>query len=508
LAPSVLTTPAPSALDETHQECFQQLRAFMSAAHLDGALKCAMRLRATLPEPDELERNLVLIAYGGGKDSSYTLAFVRMMQLLLYRVHGNTFRIRSVTNRHAGMPRAVMENIDRAYRALSLVDDPYCELLLVDGDEVHPFDGQAPQRDHVIERNRLDILMTGHRTGADGRPTFCNSCNLSMVNSFGLAAAYRGGVDVIITGDSQTEQRAYFLWVKRLAARFGLPAADRTAGFGSFLSTTNGIATAYFREIFGPEAQDTIAKRQVTSDVPERLRFFSIYDDTAYSAGDHWELLTDLLKFEFDDLAFSFTESDCGNPALMAHLRGLKAERVFGREYGDGIAEYVEFAVSLMRQKDFPEQLVGVMRERYAGPGGVERMRAAMDAFAADSYGITPEQLVCMVYSPFVGRAEGLDRYLAREQPGLVARADEIRVLLAAPQAGSPELAAELTRITGLTTAQLGVLYAAVPPPPRTTASEGKDLVGAILDGDPHKAVIRTRHAPDGPLVLELLSGR
>jgi hypothetical protein len=32
------------------------------------------------------------------------------------------------------------------------------------------------------------------------------------------------------------------------------------------------------------------------------------------------------------DPAFSFTESDCANPTLMAHLRGLKCERLYGRD--------------------------------------------------------------------------------------------------------------------------------------------------------------------------------
>jgi len=53
-----------------------------------------------------------MVAYGGGKDSSYTLAFVRAMQLILFRVHGSTFQLRVATNRHAGMPRAVLENVD------------------------------------------------------------------------------------------------------------------------------------------------------------------------------------------------------------------------------------------------------------------------------------------------------------------------------------------------------------------------------------------------------------
>ncbi|WP_412538233.1 hypothetical protein R8Z50_20480 [Longispora sp. K20-0274] len=507
MATHITTTDNQDDHDDLRRECFEQLRSFMSTANMDGALTCAVKLRETLPHRDDLRANLVLIAYGGGKDSSYMLAFVRLMQLLLHRVHGSTFRIRSVTNRHAGMPRAVMDNIDRVYRALGLFDDPDCELLLIDGDEVSPFDAELPQRPHVIERNRLDILMTGHRTFADGRPTFCNSCNLSMVNAFGLAAGYQGGVDIIITGDSREEQRAYFLWVKRLAARFGLATAGvGQGGFGSFLSTTNDIAKAYFSDIFGPDAHDTIAERKVAADVSDRMRFFSIYGDTEYSAKEHWDLLTDFLKFEFDDLAFSFTESDCANPALMAHLRGLKSERLFGRGYGAGIAEYVEFAATLMGKKDFPEHLVEVMRDRYSGAESVTRMRTMIDRYAADAYGLTTDQLICMVFSPFSGAGTGLADYLTREQPRLVPRLADIHALLAGT-GDDDALAAELRAVSGLELHHLRVLYAAPAAGTRVSA-DATDLIGAILDGDPHKEVIRTRHAPEGAVVLELLSGR
>ena len=204
-------------------QAFMALRAAMPPANMEAALKCSARLEAALPHTERLDRNLVMVAYGGGKDSSYTLAFVRAMQLILFRAYGTTFRLRVATNRHAGMPRAVLENVERAYLALQLTTDPDCELLLIDGNEVTPFDVDAPQRADVIRRNRLDILMTGHRTFADGRPTFCNACNLSVFNSFGVAAAHGDGADVIITGDSQQEQRQYTAWVSKLARRLARP---------------------------------------------------------------------------------------------------------------------------------------------------------------------------------------------------------------------------------------------------------------------------------------------
>ena len=538
-----MTTGGPAADVATERDqAYQALRAAMPPSNMQAALRCSAKLQDALPDPGRLDRNLVMVAYGGGKDSSYTLAFVRAMQLILFRVYGSTFRLRVATNRHAGMPRAVLENMDREYQALRLTADPGCELLLIDGPEVSVFDVNTPQREHVVRRNRLDILMTGHRTFADGRPTFCNACNLSVMNSFGLGAAYGDGADLIITGDSQQEQREYAVWVSRLARRLaplssgakgrGAKAGaakslgaegggTKGSGLGGFLSHVDRIAQSYFTDIYGEDAVDTIAERRVTSEVPERLRFFSIYSDTAYTARDHLELLTGFLGFKFDDLAFSFTESDCGNPALMAHLRGLKCERVFQRPYAEGLEEYVKFALGLMRKKDFPAELIEQMRQRYAGPDAADQMRRVAGRYALETFGLTEEQLVCMAYSPFADKGAGLEDYLAREQPSLATRAAGVHALLASdpgsdddrgsagglgPAGGLPPLAADLERISGLELKQLRVLYRS--PVRQLNGRGGTEVIDAVLVGDPHKAVIHTRHAPDGPDTLEQISGR
>lgn len=492
-----------AAVAQLRSRALAELRAALPEANLAAAQRCATRLLAALPHQDQLERNLVMVAYGGGKDSSYTLAFVRTMQLLLLEEHGSTFRLRSATNRHAGMPRAVLENIDREYQALRLVDDPDCELLLIDGNEVSVFDVDSPQREAVVNRNRLDILMTGHRTFADGRPTFCNACNLSVVNSFGVAASHGGGADLMITGDSQQEQRQYTVWVGRLARRLNPGRTPTGTGLGRLLSTVDGISQGYFADIHGADSLDAIAERRVSSDVPERLRFFSIYDDTEYASGDHLELLTGFLGFQFDDIAFSFTESDCGNPALMAHLRGLKCERVYRRSYAEGMQEYVDFALGLMRSKDIPPHLVEHMRTRYTGPGAIERMRGSAQDYAWQTFALTEDQLVCMAYSPFADKAAGLARFLDQEHPALAGQLGAVETLLAGDAEEPAQLRDELERISGLALAQLRVLYRS---PLR--GGSAADAIDTVLVGDPHKALILTRFSEHGPDTLEQISGR
>ncbi|MFL6163245.1 MAG: PqqD family protein [Jatrophihabitantaceae bacterium] len=499
-----MADPCLTGVRAMREQAFGELAAAMPAANLDAAARCGERLRAALPHQDKLDRNLVMVAYGGGKDSAYTLAFVRAMQLILYRSVGSTFRLRVATNRHAGMPRAVLENIDREYRALRLPADEACELLLIDGDEVSEFDVDSPQRPHIVRRNRVDILMTGHRTFGDGRPTFCNACNLSVVNALGLAAGYGAGADLIITGDSKQEQRQYTLWVGRLARQLVPDRAAVGVGLGRFLSTVDNIAQTYFADIHGEQA--AIAERRVRHDVPERLRFFSIYSDTEYASGDHMELLTGFLGFEFDDIAFSFTESDCGNPALMAHLRGLKCERVYQRPYAEGMREYVDFAVGLMRSKDFPDQLIEQVQARYASPAALAEMRQAAEVYAQQTFGLTEAQLVCLVYSPFAEKGAGLAGFLRREHPRLADSLEEIQLLLADQLPDAPELVAELERISGLSMAQLRLLYRSSLTGRR--AGERAGIIDALLADDPHKAVIQTRHSSDGPATAEQISGR
>ncbi|MFP3335266.1 hypothetical protein SB761_31700, partial [Pseudomonas sp. SIMBA_064] len=74
-----------------------------------------------------------------------------------------------------------------------------------------------------------------------------------MVNSFGLAADYNGGVDLIITGDSPQEQAAYVAWARHLSRLFDAPVADKTRGFSGFLQTLDGVAERYFSDVYGAD---------------------------------------------------------------------------------------------------------------------------------------------------------------------------------------------------------------------------------------------------------------
>jgi hypothetical protein len=459
-----------------------------------------------------LKNNGVLVAYGGGKDSSYAVAFARLMQLIFYKDYGSTFKLRVATNRHAGMPQAVMENINRAYHALQFYGDPNVEILLIDGNDVTIFNIKNPLPSMVREQNRTDILMTGHRCFGDGRPTFCNSCNLSMLNSFGIALTYGNGIDIVITGDSTDEQRAYTRWIRRLTGKFGFTERRNYKEFKSFLLSVNDISLYYFSDIYGNDPKQ-IEKHCIKFEgITRNPIFFSIYEDTAYTANEHWRLLVEYLRFEFDDLAFSFSESDCANPALMAHLRGLKAEYLYGRSYVEGIQEYVEFAVNLMKKKDFPDRLVELVFRRYNNQNELQKMREKVAQFCKAAYNLFDHHLICMIFSPFVECGKNMEKYFEAMHPKLLPRMSEIHALFSE----SPEIDANakeflvsfLFEVSGLSLAQLMVLYKKRSITNIPDSDSNDSPIAIIRESDPHKAIIETRHKPDGPIIKELITGR
>lgn len=502
-----MVTATTQLVQDADEQVYRTLCSYLTAEERQGVLAVAAAITERLGGVELLASRCVMVAYGGGKDSSYTVAFMRAVQLQLQRRYGTTFRLRVANMRHAGVPYAVMRNIHRVYERLELFDDERVELVMVDHDEVGLFERDRPLPTRVRDINRTDILMNGHVSRGDGRPTFCNSCNFSVASFYGLACWWRGGVDVVITGDSRKEQKQYYAWIMRLGQKYGVDVGLHAGqGFHGLLSVLSQLAERYYRELYGSSQPTTVAARQVHAGHAVRIPdFVSIYDHVSYRVNDHWSLVVDFLGFEFDELAFSFTESDCANPALMAHLRGLKAEHVDKRAYGEGIGEYLTLAQQLMRKKEIPPLLIDKIMARYEGEAGVRRMRERMTEYAEAAHGLTTDHLICLVYSPFVNRGERLFRYAADLRPQWAPRLAAMHELLGGGNpAGSDWLRNEMETASGLDLDNLRQLY-------RRAAVDfngEQSLIAVIRRNDPHKGYVSSRDPATGRPRTELISGR
>ncbi len=454
---------------------------------------------------DRLPEFRLMIAYGGGKDSSYTVSILRATQLHLALRHGRTFRLRIANMRHAGVADPVMANIERVYRALELLDDPRAEMLVVDHHIIRPFQRHLPLPENVKAMNRFDVLMNGHRTAGDGRPTFCNSCNLAVADFYGRAAWWQGGVDAVVTGDSRKEQKHYFTWIMRLAQHIGLDVEEcRRKGFRGLLQALDGVAQAYFVELFGEGFEAHLAERRVASgDAHADPAFISIYDLVSYKVDDHWGLITEFLGFRFEELAFSFTESDCANPMLMAHFRGLKAEYVQGRSYAEGIAEYLELAQALMRKKEMPQRLIDLALAPYAGAEGIRARRQLAARFAEEAFDLNEAQLTCLQFAPFVNRGRELSTFIGVCHPAYLDHLLELHSILEG-DSGQTVLVEWLEQTSGLPLQALRSLYRHE----RIDFDSDATLIARVRAGDPHKGRVSRLDPATGRLMVEQISGR
>jgi len=485
----------------------ETLRKELTSKDVAGVEQCVTRLHKKLPHKDNLYRNTVLAAYGGGKDSTYTTAFIRAVHLSMLERYGQTFMLRIVTMRHSGMPKAVMENIDRAYTALGVYQDPSSELLMIENNKVLPFSVSSKISRRLLEKNRIDMLISGHRSYGDGRTTFCNACNFNVANALSVAVSYNGGVDLIVSGESKDEQRAYIVWIGKLAAQAGLGVVT-SENFERALEILSRLSHEYFSEIHGVNKKDSVHDMKSTKNAYKSTSFFSIYEDTNYSCDTHWSFLTGFLGFSFDDLAFSFTESDCVNPAIMAHLRGLRTEHVYKLTYYEGVEQYFNFAIDLMKKKDFPRYLVDLMKRRYSTEVGMLNMRNKIEKYMMDTYNLNSEQLVCMVFSPFASACSGLRDYLIAEQRDLLSRENEICQILEGKQNGGRSLIMRLERISGICFAELMQIYNSDIWTPAEHKSNKFSLLSAMNENDPYQKLVWVDSAGSDRKILDRISGR
>ncbi|QHF03220.1 MULTISPECIES: hypothetical protein [Pseudomonas syringae group] len=493
------------AMNYVYQQVLQRLLSYFSRAERTALQLLIQRLIVAAGGIERISTFKVLVAFGGGKDSAYTLAFVRAAQLSIACRAPGTFNLRVANRRHAGMTPAVMENIDRSYAALFLYDDPRVEMLVFDNQYTQAFEPDLPFSSAGREQNRSDMLVAGHLSAGDARTTFCNSCYLGLAEFLGRASSWGKGVDALVSGDSRKDQKQYITWIMRLAQRTGQGTGQwKNHNANSVLRALDHVGQAFYHELYGEPADVDKPVRPVAPPLKSSApALIGIADLVGCKADEHWGLLSEFLNFRFEDLSFSFSESDCANPLLMAHMRGLTAQYVQARSYADGIAEYLKLATSLMRAKGMPARLIEQALSAYDGPERIAVRRSLAEGFAQEAYGLNEVQLVCMLFSPFVDNGRGLEAFLRRCHPGMLIALPDLHKVLSGSTAPDQVLS-WLVDISGLTIDGVRKLYVKQ----RVDFNDERSIIARIRAADPDKRRIMTIDPSTGESVLQIVSGR
>ncbi|MEQ1705230.1 MAG: hypothetical protein ABL867_04580 [Rickettsiales bacterium] len=318
--------------------------------------------------------------------------------------------------------------------------------------------------------HRTNALINGHIFSGAGRRTFCDDCNKNLSSWITTAISYKDGADLYMTGDSRKELNAQInTAVPRMAKELNikLPNGKKKTPTQQAFALLDTVGREHSRLVHGD--MDAVEERSIDyKNIPDKTRFVSFFSAVGYESKDRMDLLTKFLKFNFDSLMFSFTESDCGNPALMCHLYGLIAEHAHGAKgstYKDGINMYVEHATAIMEKKGIAPSLIKEMKGRYKDDEHIKEMRKKTEELAKRAYGFEPEHLVAMVYAPFTENCTNLKRYLnylaksGKSDGNLLAASEgKIRNMLSSTSDLTPEqkpLAEKLEKLTGLSVWQM-----------------------------------------------------
>lgn len=377
----------------------------------------------------------ILLAFGGGKDSSWTLAYVRLMQLILKARLGRTFHLHTIFVAHPGVPPGVFENVRCVLAALGA--DRSGDLRVVSttlGGVPVPLEFGAIG-DGLTRAFKQEVLVGGHLAQGNGRETFCNGCNFLMVGGVARYIVEQGGtIDWVITGDSRNEVVLYWKWVQKTARSFGLERIEKErASWSSFFGKMSEISESYYLGLLG-ERDPRISPHvfpNVEAKAFEPPNYFCVFEETRYEYWMHEHVLTDFLGFRLREDSFNFTESDCRNPMLMAHLRGLLAD-FEGRGYISGVREYLRLATFLMERKAYSSEMIALALDPYRDDAGILQRGREAEEHAQRQYGITADQLRGMVASPVADEMVRLEAFMQWNYPAEVELSPSVRRYLEA----------------------------------------------------------------------------
>ena len=408
------------AMNYVYQQVLQRLIGHLSREERTALQLLVQRIIVSAGGMEQVGDYKVLVAHGGGEVSSYTLAMLRAAQLTIAGRAPRTFQLRVATMRHAGMTQGTLDTLNRGYSRLFFHDDSRVELLMVENQEIHPFNHLRPACAEGRKTSQRNRLMVGHLTSGDCRATLCNDTYLALGDFYQRVSTWHGGVHALVSGDSPRKQRQLLAWLKKAAQGASLSVAKgRAMSLNGLFLRMEEWRESYYRDVFGEHfVPDTLPSKASH----RHLAYIGIADLLEGVDLSRASLLTEFMAHAPDSLGFQFSHPAFANPLLMAHLRGLQAECLRDLDYEAGVQGFIQQADHYLRSRQMPEELLYQAATREG--------RILSSAYAHQFFGLDETQLICMLYSPFIQYGERLEGYLRQCHPGMLVALPELHKVL------------------------------------------------------------------------------
>ncbi|MGY2288347.1 hypothetical protein ACW9H6_00090 [Pseudomonas sp. SDO528_S397] len=459
-----MSTIHEQAMNYVYQQVLQRLTAYFSRDERTALQLLIQRITVAAGGMEQVGNYKVLVVHGGGQVSSYTVALLRAAQLTIAGRSPKTFHLRVATLRHPGMSQKALDTLHRGYSALFFHDDPRVELLMVEHQEVLPFNHLRPVSSAGQSASRRNMLMVGHLTSGDIRATLCNDAYMAMGDFYQRVAAWNGGVHALVSGDSPRKQRQYLAWLKKTVQGAGVYVAPRRPlALGALFTRMDEWSAGYYQALYGDHYQE---RELFSPEVQRPLAYIGIADLLEDVNPGSTGVLAEFLAYTPDEFGFHFSNPTYANPLLMAHLRGLQAQSLRELSYEEGVEGFIQQAASYLRRRNIPDLLLA--------QAGTPDGRILSATYAQEFFGLDENQLTCLLFSPFIHHGERLESYLRQCHPGMLVVLPELhKALQGKPCADMLEQ--WLADISGLPMALLQHLYRHRP----TRTSPGHEGAGS-----------------------------
>ncbi|WP_085726321.1 hypothetical protein [Pseudomonas sp. R37(2017)] len=453
-----MTSIHDQAMNYVYQQVLQRLLGFFSRAERTALQLLIQRLAVAAGGMERIGDYKVLAIQTGARDNCYTLALLRAAQLTIATRSPVTFQLRIASLRLNGANGAAVENMHRTNSALFVYDDPRVEMLMVDDREVLPFNHLTPISEAGRESSRLNLLMIGHRREWRGGFDLWDDGYLATGEFYGQIARWEGGVDALLIGDTPRQQKQFIDGLKRAASKAGLaPSHAGEAGFTGLFALLDELGSDCYHAFYADYGQAQW-RPQERFETCRRTACIDIHDLLVSNLEERWALLTEFLGFQPDELSAQISDNEFVSPSISAHVRGLHASFVLGRDYAAGVAQYLQHALVMMRRKRLPERLCEQAMEVFGNPATLNEQRARAAAEAQRDLGLSEAQLVCLLYSPFINKGAELERFLRQCHPGMLVAMPELhRAMQGHPVA--EQIMQWMVDVSGLPVALIGQLY-------------------------------------------------
>ncbi|VVM39927.1 hypothetical protein [Pseudomonas fluorescens] len=453
-----MTSIHDQAMNYVYQQVLQRLLGFFSRAERTALQLLIQRLAFAAGGMEQIGDYKVLAVQTGARDNCYALALLRAAQLTIATRSPTTFQLRIASLRLNGASDMAMENMHRTNSALFVYDDPRVEVLMVDDREILPFDHQAPMSEAGREASRLNLLMIGHRRQWRGGLDLWDDGYLATGEFYGQIARWDGGVDALLISDTPRQQKQFMDGLRRAATKAGLePLPVGEAGSAELFAVLDELGSDCYQALY---AGYGLARwrPQERFETCRRTACIDIHDLLASSLEERWSLLTEFLGFRPDELSGQVSDNEFVSPSISAHVRGLQACFVQGRDYASGIAQYLQRALVMMRRKELPERLCEQAIEVFGNPATLKEQRARATAETQRILGLSEAQLVCLLFSPFTEQGAGLERFLRLCHPGMLVALPELHRAMQG-HAVAEQIMHWMMDVSGLPASLIGQLY-------------------------------------------------